>query len=157
MDPSVANAPDPLCAACQYGKAYRKSHKADKGSIMSQHLHPGDGVSADQLEAAYPGGLPMTKGLPTTKRYKYCNIWVDHYSKYIFLTFHESKDASKLINPKRNSNPLHRDTMSVSNQSELTTGLTYLLPSRCCVTSIAKTSHSAQSVVIGRMVQQNNT
>ncbi len=62
VDPAVASAPDPICVACQYGKAHKKSHTGDKAPIAIRHDYPGAGVSADQLEAGYPGRLPTTWG-----------------------------------------------------------------------------------------------
>jgi hypothetical protein len=100
-DSSIASAPDPICAACQAGKAHRKAHATTTNSIAAPCTNPGQQVSADQLEAGQPGRIPTTKGLPTNKRYKICNIWVDHYSRFIYPTFHESKHAADLINSKR--------------------------------------------------------
>jgi hypothetical protein len=100
VDPAIASAPDPICIACQYSKAHRKTHNSDTMPITANHTYPGAGVSADQAEAGYPGKLPKTRGLPTTKSYKYCNTWVNHYSKYIYLTFHETKEVSEMVKSK---------------------------------------------------------
>jgi hypothetical protein len=100
LDPSVANCPDPICSACQMGKAHRRSHKSSQGSIGATSHFPGAGVSADQLEAGCPGKIPTTKGFPTSKRYRYCNIWVEYNSKYIFPIFHETKHAAEIVRSK---------------------------------------------------------
>ena len=57
-------------------------------------------MSADQLEAGCPGRIPTVKGLPSLKRYRYCNLWVSNCTRYIYPTFHESKHASELVNSK---------------------------------------------------------
>jgi hypothetical protein len=98
---SIANCPDPICHACQIGKAKKKAHNRATGGITAHDRAPGDGVSADQLEAGCPGKIPTTKGLPTSKRYKYCNLWIDHATHFVFPTFHETKHATELIASKR--------------------------------------------------------
>jgi hypothetical protein len=79
-DPATINCPNPVCAACHYGKARRCPHSSATGVIDKHHLAPGDGVSTDQLEARHPGIVPTNKGSPTSATYKYCNFWVDHFS-----------------------------------------------------------------------------
>jgi len=108
VSPSVASCPDPICHACQLGKARRRPHNKATGGITANASHPGEGVSADQLEAGCPGRIPTTKGLPTTKRYRYCNLWIDHATRFVFPTFHETKHANSILEffeagPKTNS------------------------------------------------------
>jgi hypothetical protein len=101
VDPSTASTPDPICAACQAGKAHRRAHAKVTNTIAAPCSYPGQQVSADQLEAGYPGKIPTTKGMPTHKRYKYCNLWIDNFCRFIFPTFHETKHAANLVASKR--------------------------------------------------------
>jgi hypothetical protein len=98
---AVVNAPAPVCAACHYGKAQRRTHHKSTGVIGAQHQAPGAGVSADQLEAGCPGLVPTSKGSPTTQRYHYCNVWVDHYSRFTYVTVHSTKEAKEMLASKK--------------------------------------------------------
>ena len=99
--PEIVNAPNPVCAVCQFGKAKRRSHTKCTSPIDAQHTKPGNGVSADQLEAGCPGIVPTNKGSPISTKYHFCNIWIDHYSRYIFLTMHQRKDAKEMLSSKQ--------------------------------------------------------
>lgn len=99
-DPDLATEPDPLCATCQFGKAHKRSHKSNTGHIAKSAKAPGDGVSSDGMEAGTPGRLMTTSGLPSTKRYRYCSFWVDHFSQFVYVTMHETKRAEELLRSK---------------------------------------------------------
>lgn len=53
-EPSNASEPDSVCATCQFGKAHKRSHKADTSHIDHHRTSPGDGVSSDGMEAGCP-------------------------------------------------------------------------------------------------------
>jgi transposase InsO family protein len=99
-DPALAKEPDPVCAACQFGKAHKRSHLANVGSISQNHTAPGDGVSTDGMEAGIPGRVFSTSGLPSSRRYRYATFWIDHYSRYVHITMHETKKAEELLRSK---------------------------------------------------------
>jgi hypothetical protein len=63
---SLISEPDPVCAACQFGKAHKRSHEADTGHISANHTALGEGVSSDGMEAGCPGRMMTTHGLPSS-------------------------------------------------------------------------------------------
>jgi hypothetical protein len=70
-DPSLASEPDPVCTACQFGKAHKCSQKADTGHINKTHTDAqGDQVSFDGMEADCPGQPMTTSGLQSSQCYK---------------------------------------------------------------------------------------
>lgn len=100
VPPQVANAANPMCSVCQFGKSRRQPHTTTTGPIDHKHQKPGDGVSADQLEAGCPGIILTSKGSPISIAYHYCNVWVDHYSRLVYVTMHHKKDAKEMLASK---------------------------------------------------------
>jgi len=99
-EPTIAREPDPVCAACQFGKAHKRPHLVDVGSISKNNTAPGEGVSTDGMEAGTPGRVFSASGLPSTKKYRYATFWVDHHSRYVHVTMHKSKKAEELLRSK---------------------------------------------------------
>jgi hypothetical protein len=97
---SLASEPDPVCAACQFGKAHKHSHKANTGHISTNHSAPGKCISSDGLEAGCPGRIMTTHGLPSSRRYKYVSFWLDHFSQFVYVTMHKTKKAEELLRSK---------------------------------------------------------
>mmetsp|Transcript_5221 Transcript_5221/g.7700 ORF Transcript_5221/g.7700 Transcript_5221/m.7700 type:complete len:154 (-) Transcript_5221:523-984(-) len=93
--------PHPICAACQYSKGRHQSHKSHDHSIRAQATKPGDGVSADQLTASAPGIVSSNRGKPTTMKLNYCNVWIDHATSFVYVTFHATNDAKELLRRRR--------------------------------------------------------
>jgi hypothetical protein len=97
---ALANEPDPICAACQFGKAHKKPHLADVSNISANHQAPGEGVSTDGIEPGTPSHVFSSSGLPSTKKYQHVTFWIDNYSKYVHMTMHETKKAEELMRSK---------------------------------------------------------
>jgi len=100
VDPSLALEPDPMCAACAFGKARRTTHNTHTGHISHDHTMPGDGVSSDGLESGTPGRPFTTKGSASKTRYNYVSFWVDHATAFVYVTFHSTKAATELVKSK---------------------------------------------------------
>jgi hypothetical protein len=79
---------------------HKRSHKSDTGKIAKNAKAPGDGVSSNGMEAGCPGKVMTTHGIPTTKKFRYCSFWVDHYSQFVYVTMHETKCAEELVRSK---------------------------------------------------------
>ncbi len=70
-------------------------HKGDDRSLIGSHVpKPGQCVSVDQLESDVPGLIGQLKGAPTRMRYKFANVFVDHYSNLTYV--HLQSSASSL-------------------------------------------------------------
>jgi hypothetical protein len=80
---------------------HRKPHKTNTGRIDLDHTAPGMGVSSDGMEAGIPWKVFSTHGIPTAKIYKYATFWVNHFSRFVYFTLHETKRAEELLKSKQ--------------------------------------------------------
>ena len=97
----LANVPPPMRPSCLYGKAHKRpwrTHKIDpkiKPSIV-----PGAVVSIDQLESRVPGFVPITRGQPTTSRYRGASVFADHATGFTYVHLHQAMTTQETLNAK---------------------------------------------------------
>ena len=101
----LAKAQDPMCSACQYGKATKRPWRtrAPPSTVNNQRrvTSPGDCVSIDQMESPVSGLIAQMKGIPTKARYKGATIFVDHYSNMTFVHLQKSLNSEETIRSKQ--------------------------------------------------------
>jgi hypothetical protein len=81
MPPDIATCLVPVCRACQYGAAKKRTHeKTNTRSVSGSPNAPG----VDQIVVAIPGLIPITNGEPLKPRYDTVTIWVDHFLRFLY-------------------------------------------------------------------------
>ena len=105
----AATCKPPLCVACQLAKQFRrptgdvvhKKVKAVEGAIRRRAEAPGDEVSCDQFVCGLPRRLPHTRGREgPNDRYHGGTIFIDHYSRKIFLKCQVSLRVGETLRAK---------------------------------------------------------
>jgi len=76
----LADCPNPVCAACLYGKVHKrpKRTKAKSKHVLRPVSKLGDCVSVDVLVSATPGLIAQMRGFLTRQRHKYAAVFIDH-------------------------------------------------------------------------------
>jgi hypothetical protein len=93
----------PLCSGCTYGKMTRRPWrtKAPYNATPKVASAPGQCVSVDQLDATVPGLIAQIMGIPTTKRYNYAMIFVDHFSKLGYVHLQQTLMSDDTVKAKK--------------------------------------------------------
>ncbi|KAG7363236.1 reverse transcriptase RNA-dependent DNA polymerase [Nitzschia inconspicua] len=97
----LASADHPRCAACEMATAHRKPWRNRRApSGLRKAKQPGQCISVDQLKSPIPGLMGQMKGIPTTKRFNYATVSVDHYSDLSYLVLQETDTADETLAAK---------------------------------------------------------
>ena len=97
----VATCPIPMCHACQYGAAKKRSHETNNtGSVVGAPQGPKDFVSVDQMIAGSPGLIPYDSGRPSAQCYKSVTMWANHFSCYLHTQCHEQATIQSVLESK---------------------------------------------------------
>jgi len=90
----------PLCLACQYGQAQKKPNPSACGGLSEHADSPGAFVSVDHMVSGTSGHILFHVGCPSSHKYKYCSLWADHYSKFLFGHLQEHAKTHEMIQSK---------------------------------------------------------
>jgi hypothetical protein len=86
----LVNVHAPRCAGCLFGAMtkvpWRGKKRKSKHTVFVA-TKPGECVSVDHLISTEPGFFGQTKGILTKTCYKNATIFVNHYSRLIFVYF----------------------------------------------------------------------
>ncbi|KAG7357919.1 integrase core domain containing protein [Nitzschia inconspicua] len=97
----LASADHPRCAACEMATAHRKPWRNRRApSGLRKAKQPGQCISVDQLKSPIPGLMGQMKGIPTTKRFNYATVFVDHYSDLSYLVLQETDTTDETLAAK---------------------------------------------------------
>jgi GAG-pre-integrase domain len=98
----LAKIPHPKCQACMIRKAKKVPWRV-KGQVshINNATKPGEGVSVDQLESSMPGLIAQLKGIPTIRRYKYVTVFVDNYTRFMYVQLQQSNTSDETLQAKK--------------------------------------------------------
>jgi hypothetical protein len=98
----IADCDIPSCAACLCGKAHKRPKRTKHKRAIQPKLitKPGECVSVDVMVSATQGLIAQISGFLTRQRYKYCVVFVDHYSDFTYTHMMRTQTAVEAVQAK---------------------------------------------------------
>jgi hypothetical protein len=107
----------PKCAGCLFGTMTKLPWRG-KESASSHEIFVatklGEIVSVDQMESTEVGFFAQLKGSLTKKRYRYCTVFVDHFSRLHFVHLQIDISAAETMLAKQAFRSLQPSMVSAS-------------------------------------------
>ena len=101
----LADCKVPLCTSCLYGKSTRRPWRTkipnNKDQVSGTITRPGQCVSVDQLKSTTLGLIAQLRGRPTTKRYQYATVFVDHFSGLGYVHLQKTASGEETVEAKK--------------------------------------------------------
>ena len=96
--------PTPECLSCHYSKASKRpwQHKSQKHyKPPPPPTLPGEVVSVDHMLSPTPGLIAHMTGKLNTKRYKYANVFVEHFSQFSYVYLQKTVTVEETLESKK--------------------------------------------------------
>ena len=93
-----------MCAGCLFGAMTKLPWHGKELASSHQVLiatQPGEMVSVYQIESTEVSFFAQLKGSLTKKWYRYCTVFVNHFSQLSFLHFHIDNSAAETMLAKQ--------------------------------------------------------
>jgi len=97
LSKSLAQCKAPICLACQYGSFWKCPHASSTWALTNQAHAPGKFVSIDHMVSGSGGHIPFQVSCASNQQYKYCTLWANHYSKFLFGHLQETATSKETI------------------------------------------------------------
>ena len=98
----LANVRIPTCAGCFFGKQGRTPWRVKgQNNKLRMTRAPGECVSVDQMESSSAGSIGQIKSRLTKRRHKYTVVFVDHYSRYVYVHLQERLTGEETVLAKQ--------------------------------------------------------
>jgi len=68
--------------------------------LLDCTLHPSDFISVDHMVSSTGGHIPFQVGCASDQQYKYCTLWADHHSKFLYGHLQETTTTKEMIHSK---------------------------------------------------------
>ena len=101
---NLATAHPPKCAGCIYGALTKRPWRTKslkESSKLFTATKPGECVSVDQLESTTPGFIAQFKGVLTKDQYRASTVFVDHFSRFIYIHLQRGLTSAETVQAKR--------------------------------------------------------
>jgi len=120
LSKSLAQCKAPICLACQYGSFKKYPHTSSTCALANWALAPSNFVSVDHRVSGSGGHIPFQVSHTSNWLYKYCTLWANHYSKFLYSHLQETATSKKTIHSKETYEPMPHILMSESKMFILT-------------------------------------